>query len=45
MSPGHLKTAEREACKNGDEGAGERVDEEVGAEEADDSAVEKVVDY
>lgn len=45
MGPGHLKTAECDACEDSDEGARERVHDDVGAEEADDSAVEKVVDY
>ena len=44
VGPDHLETAESDACENGDEGAGERVTEAVGAEEADDAAVEKVID-
>ena len=44
VSPGHLKTAEGDACEDGDKGAGDRVADDVGAEEADDAAVEKVVD-
>lgn len=44
VGPGHLKTAEGDACEDGDEGAGDRVADDVGAEEADDAAVEKVVD-
>lgn len=45
VGPGHLETAERDACENGNEGAGERVAGDVGADEADDAAVKKVVDY
>ena len=45
VGPGHLETAEGDACEDGDEGAGKRVTGDVGADEADDAAVEKVVDY
>lgn len=45
VGPGHLKTAEGDACEDGDEGSGQRVADDVGCEEADDAAVEKVVDY
>ena len=45
VGPGHLDTAERDACQDGDERADQRVADDIGIEEADDAAVEKVVDY
>ena len=44
VGPGHLKTAEREACEDGNEGAGDGVLDDVGAEEADDATVKEVID-
>lgn len=45
VGPGHLKTAEHDACEDGDEGASDGVADDAGAEEADDGAVEELVDY
>lgn len=39
VGPSHLKTAERDACEDGNEGTGDRVADDVGCEEADDAAV------
>ena len=44
VGPGHLKPAECDACEDSDEGAGDWVADDPGAEEADDGAVEKMVD-
>lgn len=44
VGPGHLKTAKRDACEDGNEGASDRVADDVGAEEADDAAVQNVID-
>lgn len=44
VGPGHLKPAERDACEDRDEGADDRVPDDVRAEEANDGAVEKLVD-
>ena len=40
VGPGHLKPAERDACEDRDEGADGWVPDDVGAEEANDGAVE-----
>ncbi len=44
VGPGHLETAEGDTCKDGDERTSHRVGDDVGAEEADDGTVEKLVD-